>query len=120
MSLSKFFKSFSFAWKGIKSAVLSEFNLRFHLFAAIGVTIAGFYFNISKTEWLIQILAIGLVISMELINSALEELTDLVSPEKNKIAGKVKDIAAGAVLISSIVALVLGLIIYLPIILKFS
>ncbi len=118
--MKKFFKGFIYALRGIVTALKSERNLRFHIFAAISVTIAGFVFDISQIDWMMQTIAIGLVITAELMNTAIEYLTDLVSPEKNDIAGKVKDIAAGAVLISAIVALVLGLIIYLPIIFNFS
>lgn len=118
--MKKFFEGFTYALRGIVAALKSEINLRFHFFTAISVTIAGFVFDISRIDWMMQIIAIGLVITAELMNTAIEYLTDLVSPEKNDIAGKVKDIAAGAVLISAIVALVLGLIIYLPIIFNFS
>lgn len=118
--MKKFLKGFIFAWRGIITSLKSERNLRFHFFAAIAVTIAGFIFDISRVDWMMQTIAIGLVITAELMNTAIEYLTNLVSPEKNDIAGKVKDIAAGAVLISAIVALVLGLIIYLPIIFNFS
>ncbi|MCR9248794.1 MAG: diacylglycerol kinase family protein [bacterium] len=118
--MKKFFQGFIFAWRGIITSLKSERNLRFHFFVAISVTIAGFIFDISRIDWMMQITAIGLVITTELMNTAIEYLINLVSPEKNDIAGKVKDIAAGAVLISSFVALVLGLIIYLPIIFNFS
>ncbi len=106
--------SFKYAFKGIFTAIKTQANLRIHLFAAILVTAMGFYFQISRAEWILVILAIGVVISAELFNSAIEFLTDLVSPGQNETAGKVKDIAAGAVLISAISAAIIGLIIFLP------
>lgn len=81
---------------------------------AIVVIAVGFFFGISKLEWLIIILVIGMVISAEIFNTSIEILTDLVSPEENKKAGRVKDLAAGAVLVSAIAAVVLGLLIFLP------
>ena len=106
--------SFTYAWKGIKSCVGKEQNLNFHLFAAIVVTIAGLYFNITRIEWIAVIACIGIVISAELVNSAIEKLVDLVSPHRHPIAGQVKDIAAGAVLVCALAAAIIGLIIFSP------
>lgn len=106
--------SFKYAFNGIKTAIKTQANMRIHLIAAFLVTAMGFYFKISNAEWILVVMAIGFVISAELFNSALEFLTDLVSPEQNNTAGKVKDIAAGAVLISAISAAIIGLIIFLP------
>lgn len=78
------------------------------------LTIAGFYFNISKTEWLAQILAIGLVISIEGVNTAIEEVANFIHPEFHSKIGFIKDIAAGAVFIAAFFASIVGLIIYLP------
>ena len=78
------------------------------------LTIAGFYFNISKTEWLVQILAIGLVISIEGVNTAIEEVANFIHPEFHSKIGFIKDIAAGAVFIAAFFASIAGLIIYLP------
>ncbi len=107
-------KSFTFAWKGILTCAGHEQNITFHLIAAIAVVAAGFFFNITHTEWMVVMLCIGTVISAELFNSAIERLVDLVSPEWQKIAGEVKDIAAGAVLVTAIVAAIVGLIVFLP------
>lgn len=107
-------KSFTFAWKGILTCAGHEQNITFHLIAAIAVVAAGFFFNITHTEWMVVMLCIGTVISAELFNSAIERLVDLVSPEWQKIAGEVKDIAAGAVLVTAIAAAIVGLIVFLP------
>ena len=113
-SFKKQLKSFTFAWKGILTCAGHEQNITFHLIAAIAVVAAGFFFNITHTEWMVVMLCIGTVISAELFNSAIERLVDLVSPEWQKIAGEVKDIAAGAVLVTAIVAAIVGLIVFLP------
>jgi len=113
-SFKKQLKSFTFAWKGIRTCAGHEQNITFHLIVAVLVVIAGFAFKITPPEWAAVIICIGLVITAELFNSAIERLVDLVSPEWNKIAGEVKDIAAGAVLVSAIAAAIVGLIIFIP------
>lgn len=107
-------KSFTYAWKGILTCAGHEQNITFHLVAATVVVVAGFFFNITHTEWMVVMLCIGTVITAELFNSAIERLVDLVSPEWQKIAGEVKDIAAGAVLVTAITAAIVGLIVFLP------
>ena len=116
-SFKKQMKSFTFAWKGILTCAGHEQNITFHLLAAIVVVVAGFIFHITHVEWMVVMLCIGTVIAAELFNSAIERLVDLVSPERNKIAGEVKDIAAGAVLVTAIAAAIVGLIVFLPYIL---
>lgn len=110
----KFFRSFTYAAKGIKACVGREQNLSFHLLTTVLVIGGGFFFGINNMEWVAIILCFGMVISAELFNSAIERLTDLVSPEWNQQAGLVKDIAAGAVLVAAIASLAIGLIIFLP------
>ena len=88
--------------------------MRFHLFAAVVVIVAGLFFDISITEWCMLILSMGAVITAELINTAFEQLVNLVSPQQHTIAGRVKDVAAGAVLIISIAAAIVGLMVFLP------
>lgn len=113
-SFKKQLKSFTFAWKGILTCAGHEQNITFHLIAAIIVVAAGFCFGISRTEWMVVMLCIGTVIAAELFNSAIERLVDMVSPEWEKIAGEVKDIAAGAVLVTAIAAAIVGIIVFLP------
>ncbi len=107
-------RSFRYAWQGIVASFQSEANLRIHLIIASLVIICGFLFHISIQEWLICLLSFGLVISMELMNTVAETLVDLISPEQHPLAGKAKDIAAGAVLVSAIFAAIAGLIIFVP------
>lgn len=113
-SFKKQLKSFTFAWKGILTCAGHEQNITFHLLVAILVIASGLLFNITHVEWMVVMLCIGTVITAELFNSAIERLVDLVSPEWNKIAGEVKDIAAGAVLVTAITAAIIGLIVFLP------
>ena len=113
-SFKKQLKSFTFAWKGILTCAGHEQNITFHLLAAVVVIVAGFFFHISHVEWMVVMLCIGAVIAAELFNSAIERLVDLVSPEWDKIAGEVKDIAAGAVLVTAIAAAIVGFVVFVP------
>jgi diacylglycerol kinase len=110
----KFIHGFGFAFNGIWHAAATQLNFRVHLIAAIVAVCAGYALHISSQEWLWIILCIGIVLIAELFNTAIEFLTDLVSPEYNKKAGLVKDLSAGAVLITAICALVIGIIIFVP------
>lgn len=113
-SIKERLKSFKYAGKGIYKLISGEHNAWIHCAAIVVVTIAGFYFNITRGEWIAVIVCFGLVLSAEGFNTAIEKLTDLVSPERHPIAGDVKDIAAGAVLICAIAAAIVGFIIFLP------
>lgn len=107
-------RSFGYAWHGLYSCIGREQNLGFHLIATVLVIVAGFLFHITRTEWIVILLCIGMVISAELFNTAIEKLVDLVSPQRHPIAGQVKDIAAGAVLVCACTAAIIGLIIFIP------
>jgi diacylglycerol kinase len=108
----KLLKSFYYAFKGIFSAVKHEQNMRIHVFAIVVITVAGIFLGFSATEWAIIALTIGFVISTELMNTAIEDLVDLVSPEFDKKAGRIKDISAGAVLAAAIIATVVAVYIF--------
>ena len=105
--------SFKYAFQGIQLA-LKERNFKIHVFCSILVICFGFYFQVTKNEWLILILCITLVLSLETVNTSIEKLTDLISPQKNTFAGYAKDLAAAAVLIASIAALIIGTMIFWP------
>lgn len=107
-----FLKSFGYAWNGLREAIRDERNLKVQLAAAAVVIALGFYFHVTATEWCILILCIGIVLGFELLNTALENLVDLVHPERHPLAGKVKDIAAASVLIVSLTSLIISLIIF--------
>lgn len=113
-SVKKRMLSFRYAFSGIKAAIRTQHNIWIHLTAAVLVLVFGFLFRLSTFEWIAISMAIGMVLSAEIFNSAIELLTDMVSPEINPKAGRVKDMAAGAVLIAAITAAVIGLIIFAP------
>lgn len=112
--MKKRIKSFVYAGRGIREVFSSEANMKIHLVMAVSVTICGFLFDISVTEWLVCILLFGLVIGAEMINTAIEAVVDLSSPKKHELARKAKDVAAGAVLVTAIFAAIAGLIIFVP------
>lgn len=106
--------SFKYASEGIISTFRLEPNFKFHVLAAILAILLGLFFQISKTEWLFLIIIITLVITLELTNTAIESLVDLLSPQHNLTAKLAKDISAGAVFVASISAVICGLLIFLP------
>ncbi|RWU05644.1 diacylglycerol kinase family protein [Pedobacter chitinilyticus] len=112
--MNRFLKSFKFAAKGLSYTIATQPNFIFHVVAAVLVVAAGWYFDISKGEWLAVLICIGLVMVAELLNTAFEALVDWLSPEFNVKAGLVKDIAAGAVLVAALVALVVAFVIFVP------
>ncbi len=106
--------SFKYAFKGIFYAVKTQHNLWVHLAVVLLVIFSGWFLRISVAEWLTVIICFALVISAEVLNSAIELLTDIVSPEANAEAGLVKDMAAGAVLFAAICSAIAGLVIFVP------
>lgn len=112
--LKKRVNSFRYAIAGIANLISSQANAKIHLLAAVVAIAAGFYFEIDRTEWCLVVLAITSVFAAEGFNTALEHLTDLVSPAHHPLAGKAKDVAAGAVLFAAIGAAVVGILIFFP------
>jgi len=92
----------------------TQVNARIHLLATVVVVAAGFWWKLSASEWVAIVAAIGLVWTAEAMNTAIEAVVDLVSPEYHVIAGRAKDIAAGAVLCAAITAVVIGALIFGP------
>jgi len=107
-------KSFQFAFNGIKLLITKEHNAWIHCFAAVCVLIAGALLGLSRMEWIAVVVVIGAVLAAEAVNSSIEALADLVSPEYNEAIKRTKDLAAGAVLIMAIAAAIVGLIIFIP------
>ena len=107
-------KSIGWAYKGALILFRTEASIKIQLVIAILVTIAGFYFEISTTEWLFQVAMIGLVMSVEGVNTAIEAIADFVHPEFHASIGHIKDVAAGAVFIAAISAAIVAAIIYYP------
>lgn len=113
-SIVKRAQSLKHAIHGIKIFLKTTHNAWIHFFVAFATIYLGFYFHISTTEWLFVVLAIGMVLVAECFNTALEFDIDLTSPEYHPYAKYTKDVAAGAVLIASITAIIIGLIIFIP------
>lgn len=113
-SISRFFKGFGYAFNGIKTACKTEQNFIFDIIYGIVTIILGFVLKLSVIEFAIVLLAIALVISLELINSAIEYTVDMAMPEIHPLAKSAKDISAGAVLVSAVIAFIIGIIIYVP------
>ncbi len=113
-SIKRQIQSFRYAFRGIKIVVKSEHNMHIHLIASVCVILFGFLLQLNMTEWCFVVLAIGFVLFAETINTSVELLTDLVSPDFHVLAEKTKDVAAAAVVIASITAAIIGLIIFLP------
>lgn len=108
------FKGGITAFKGAIYLIKTEASIQVQLTVAILVTIAGFTYNISSTEWMIQCFMIGLVLSAEGLNTAVEEIADFIHPDFHKKIGVIKDVAAGAVFFAAMVSLIIMGIIYIP------
>ncbi len=113
-SIDKRRKSFAYAFNGLAYAFKTQHNLWIHTAATAIVVAGGIILDISTPEWMMITFAIGFVISTEVVNTAIEKIVDFISPEQNKMAGLIKDIAAGAVLISSITAAIIGCLVFIP------
>jgi diacylglycerol kinase len=106
--------SFKYALRGIAKAFASERNMKVHALALLLAIIAGFYFHISGLEWITIIICSGMVFCAEIINTAIEEIVDFISPEKHEKAALIKDLSAGAVLIAAIAAIIIAGIVFIP------
>jgi len=111
-----FFKKFIYALRGLFVSLKEEPSLIFHFFAAIIVLIIGGILNeqMQIFDWIILVLIIGIMVTLELINTAIENISDMVSFKYNKSSRKIKDIAAAATLLFSLTALTIGLLIFIP------
>lgn len=107
-------RSIGVAFKGAFLLMRTEGSIKVQIFIVLIMTGAGFYFRISATEWMFQVFAIGLVLGIEGLNTAIEKLSDYIQPEYDEKIGFIKDISAGAVMWVSIAASIVGLIIYIP------
>lgn len=108
------FRSFKFAFQGIATLMKQTPNARIHLLAAVIAVLSGFILKISTPEWLAVVIAIGMVLSLEAVNSSIEMLADMVNSSKDDRIEKIKDLSAAAVLIGAVAALAIGLVVFLP------
>jgi len=107
-------KSIVFAFKGALKLITTEHSVMVQSSLVVVMSIAGFYFGISREDWMFQIFAFGLVLSVEGLNTAVEKIADFVHPDFHERIGFIKDIAAGAVFFAAMTAIVIGALIYLP------
>ncbi len=107
-------KSLKYAFKGAYLLITTEHSIMVQFSIGIAVTIFGFVMHISTTEWLFQTLAIGMVLVAESLNTGIEKLCDFVHIEYHERIGFIKDISAGAATFAAIIAIIIGLIIYIP------
>lgn len=117
-SISKRVHSFRYAFRGIATLLKDEHNSRIHVSIMTIVILAGFLFGITPQEWCSIIICFGLVLMAEAMNSAIEAIADLVMPDYHPLIKKAKDVAAAGVLISAIASVAVGLVVFLPYILK--
>ena len=113
------YKSFGYAFQGIDTCIRKERNMKIHCGFSLLVVLAGIVLKISVTEWCICLVLFGLVMALELVNTSIEAVVDLVTEERKPLAKIAKDTAAGAVLIAAIMAAIIGCIIFIPKILQF-
>lgn len=107
-------KSMGFAVKGALKLVTTEHSIMVQSSIGVLMVIAGFYFEITRTEWMFQTLAIGLVLAVEGLNTAVEKIADFIHPGFHERIGFIKDIAAGSVFFAALTAIIIGAIIYVP------
>jgi len=112
-------ESISYAFSGLKTIFRNEPNVRIHLLIAALTIMAGAILTLSQTEWIILLFTISFVLILEFINTSLEALTDIVSPQINREAKIAKDVSAAAVLISVVLSVIVGIFLFLPKILQF-
>ncbi|CAH2462067.1 MULTISPECIES: diacylglycerol kinase family protein [Bacillus] len=114
MKKGKLLDSFGYAIAGIYFCLRHERNMKIHSLAAVIVMCCGFYFHITTTEWIVLLIVIGIVMGLEMVNTAIEKTVDLATADIHPFAKIAKDVAAGAVLLFAIIAAVIGAIIFLP------
>lgn len=109
--MNPFIKSFRYALKGML-VIFQERSLQIQFIIAVITITAGFYFTITATEWCMVLISIVMVMGLEMINTAIEDLVDLVTSEWKPLAGKIKDVSAGAVLLAAVVAVIVGVLVF--------
>ncbi len=107
-------RSFSFAWQGLKYCFTREPNFRIHIFISVVAVLLAIFLNVSAIEWMVIALCIAMVLSLEIINTAIENICNIVYKEQHSGIKTIKDLAAGAVLLGALLAAVCGTIIFLP------
>ena len=112
--LNRIVKKFNYAFKGLKIAITTDNSFKIHFIFVLPVVASGIYLRFNQFEWIVITLSVGIVLIAELFNTSIEYLVKMFTDEYHELAEKLLDISAGAVLISAIMAIVMGLIIYIP------
>jgi len=112
--MKRFLHSFIYAWNGIITTAKKEVNFRIHLLASVCVIAFGIFFQINVFEWIVILLLIGGILSLELMNTAIERIVDMVTQKYHPLAKMAKDAGAGAVFIYAIISVIIGLLIFIP------
>ncbi len=115
----KLIRSFGYAFNGLKHCFSSERNFRIHLIIAVMVMLLGFVFRIPVAHWLLVLFSMALVLALEMMNTAMEKMCDLVSGEILPAIKMIKDISAGAVLVAALLSVAVGLLVFSPPILHY-
>lgn len=119
LKLSVLVKSFRYAWSGLSATYKSEQNFRLQVLVAVVVVVFSFIFGISNKEWVIVLLVICLILLLELLNTALEKVIDVLEPKIHHYVKLIKDVMAAAVFLASLFAVIIGVIIYYPYLMEF-
>lgn len=117
-SFKKRVKSFGYAFQGIAALIRDEHNSRIHVCVMLAVVMAGMFFGITANEWSLVCICFGMVLMAEAMNSAIEAIADMVMPDRHPLIKKAKDVAAAGVLFTAMAAVAVGLIIFMPYVLK--
>ena len=107
-------RSIGFAWAGLRYLLASQPNARIHAVATLAVLVAGYHLDVSRLEWVALVVAIALVWVAEALNTGIERVVDLASPEQHPLAAQAKDVAAAGVLLASVAAVVIGALVLGP------
>ncbi|MFA5126697.1 MAG: diacylglycerol kinase family protein [Patescibacteria group bacterium] len=110
--MARWWRSFKFAWHGLKIMISSERNFRIHLCFALAVILFAGFYGLSRTLWIALLLVIALILALEIFNAAIERLVDMLAPKTHNFAKEIKDLLAGMVLLVAGFAVVIGLIIF--------
>ena len=118
IKIRRLFKSFTYSFRGLRKVVHEEQNLKIQLIAAFFIAMLAWYFRVNRIEWILLILSSGLVILAEVVNSAIERVTDVLKPRINGYVKEIKDIMAAAVMITAVTSVIVGVIIFYPYVLN--
>ncbi|MDP4261061.1 MAG: diacylglycerol kinase family protein [Bacteroidota bacterium] len=106
--------SFRFAWEGIRNFFRKEHNAWIHMAASVTVIVAAWWFRLPRTEIILLVIVTGLVWVTEILNTVIEQIMDLIIPERHPEVKRIKDMAAGAVLVAALIALITGILVFIP------